>query len=134
MIEGLLDSIRDTAPEDNIDNRAYAEQNSYEQQNDQRELTENDLLKAQVLKLTLKNSRYKDNTEIRKSLVVAFTTIIVFWLVAVLLILVGNNSNNYQLSENTLIALLVTSSANVIGMMVVILKNLFPQVQSSKAS
>lgn len=131
MIEGLLDSIRDTATEDNIDSRAYAEQNSYEQQNDQRELTENDLLKAQVLKLALKNSRYKDNTEIRKSLVVAFTTIIVFWLVAVLLILVGNNSNNYQLSENTLIALLVTSSANVIGMMVVILKNLFPQVQSS---
>lgn len=85
------------------------------------------VLEKRVAKLELKNKRYKDNTDIRRSLVIAFTTIIAFWLLAVLLILVGNNCNHYNLSENTLIALMVTSTANVIGMMIVILKNLFPE-------
>lgn len=88
--------------------------------------TDLERLKNKNKKLKLKNRRYKDNTEIRKSLVVVFTVIIVFWLLSVLLILVGNNCNHYNLSENTLIAFLTTSSANVIGMMYVILKNLFP--------
>jgi len=78
-------------------------------------------------KLKLKNDRYKDNTDMRKALVVAFTTIIAFWLLAVLLILVGDRVNKYVLSEYTLIAFLTTSSANVLGMMYVILKNLFPE-------
>jgi hypothetical protein len=42
------------------------------------------------------------------------------------MILVGNYYNSYNLSDNVLIALLVTSTANVIGMMLIILKNLFP--------
>ena len=83
-------------------------------------------------KLKLKNDRYKDNTDMRKALVVAFTTIIAFWLLAVLLILVGNRVNKYDLSENTLIAFLTTSSANVLGMMYVILKNLFPEKNKDK--
>lgn len=127
MSENLLDDIQDNVANTDVDNRAFNEEKSYENNNDQRNLTQIDLLKAQVLKLELKNGRYKDNTEIRKALVTAFTTIIVFWLTAVLLILVGNNCNHYNLTENTLIALMVTSSANVIGMMLVILKNLFPE-------
>ena len=77
--------------------------------------------------LELKNVRYRDNSDMRKALVIAFTTIIAFWLLSVLLILVGNKLNRYDLSENTLIAFLTTSSANVLGMMYVILKNLFPE-------
>ena len=83
-------------------------------------------------KLKLKNDRYKDNTDMRKALVVAFTTIIAFWLLAVLLILVGNRVNKYDLSENILITFLTTSSANVLGMMYVILKNLFPEKNKDK--
>ena len=83
-------------------------------------------------KLKLKNDRYKDNTDMRKALVVAFTTIIAFWLLAVILILVGNRVNKYDLSENTLIAFLTTSSANVLGMMYVIFKNLFPEKNKDK--
>ena len=84
------------------------------------------VLEKRLNKLELKNSRYKDNSDMRKALVIAFTTIITFWLLSVLLILVGNRVNRYDLSENTLIAFLTTSSANVLGMMYVILKNLFP--------
>lgn len=84
------------------------------------------VIEKRLNKLELKNARYKDNSDMRKALVVAFTTIIAFWLLAVILILVGNRVRKYDLSENTLIAFLTTSSANVLGMMYVILKNLFP--------
>lgn len=85
------------------------------------------VIEKRLNKLELKNARYKDNSDMRKALVVAFTTIIAFWLLAVILILVGNRVCKYDLSENTLIAFLTTSSANVLGMMYVILKNLFPE-------
>lgn len=85
------------------------------------------VIEKRLNKLELKNARYKDNSDMRKALVVAFTTIIAFWLLAVILILVGNRVRKYDLSENTLIAFLTTSSANVLGMMYVILKNLFPE-------
>ena len=85
------------------------------------------VIEKRLNKLELKNVRYRDNSDMRKALVIAFTTIIAFWLLSVLLILVGNNLNRYDLSENTLIAFLTTSSANVLGMMYVILKNLFPE-------
>ena len=88
--------------------------------------TAHTVLEKRLNKLELKNSRYKDNSDMRKALVITFTTIITFWLLSVLLILVGNRVNRYDLSENTLIAFLTTSSANVLGMMYVILKNLFP--------
>ena len=85
------------------------------------------VIEKRLNKLELKNVRYKDNSDMRKALVIAFTTIIAFWLLSVLLILVGNKVNRFDLSENTLIAFLTTSSANVLGMMYVILKNLFPE-------
>ncbi len=85
------------------------------------------VIEKRLNKLELKNVRYRDNSDMRKALVIAFTTIIAFWLLSVLLILVGNKLNRYDLSENTLIAFLTTSSANVLGMMYVILKNLFPE-------
>ena len=85
------------------------------------------VIEKRLNKLELKNVRYRDNSDMRKALVIAFTTIIAFWLLSVLLILVGNKVNRYDLSENTLIAFLTTSSANVLGMMYVILKNLFPE-------
>jgi hypothetical protein len=90
-------------------------------------LTFNSILEKRNEKLELKNGRYRDNTELRRALVVAFTTIIAFWLLSVLLILTGNNCKHYDLSENTLIAFMTTSTANVLGMMYVILKNLFPE-------
>ena len=85
------------------------------------------VIEKRLNKLELKNVRYRDNSDMRKALVIAFTTIIAFWLLSVLLILVGNKLNRYDLSENTLIAFLTTSSANVLGMMYVILKNSFPE-------
>lgn len=75
--------------------------------------------------ITPEQKRYISETTLRENLVIAFTIIIAFWLIAVLLILVGNESS-YNLSDGVLTTLLITTTANVIGMMTIILKNLFP--------
>ena len=78
-----------------------------------------DIKKSQI-------KRFNGETSLRENLSIAFTLIICFWLLSVILILVGN-TGHYRLDDSVLIALMVTSSANVIGMMQIILKNLFPK-------
>ena len=125
MPENLLDDIQDNVANTDVDNRAFNEEKSYENNNDQRNLTQIELLKTQVIKLELKNRRYKDNSELRRGLAIMFTLTINGWLFVVFLILL-TNSQTLKLSDSVLIALLTTSSANVLGMMYVVLKNLFP--------
>ncbi|WP_299105235.1 hypothetical protein [uncultured Tenacibaculum sp.] len=83
--------------------------------------------------VTPQEERFREDTVLRKNLATAFTILISFWLVAVLLILTGNN-NIYGLSDGILKTLLITTTANVIGMMMIILKNLFPNQDSKKQS
>lgn len=129
--ENLLDKIVDSQSTLNSDSKAFAEEASYATQSDQRTETKDDLQKAQIEKLLSEVERYREDTSLRGSLAKVFTIIISLWLLAVILILVGNNCNNYKLSDNVLITLLVTSTANVIGMMLIILKNLFPSNESN---
>ncbi|TXK74610.1 hypothetical protein [Mesonia sp. K4-1] len=75
--------------------------------------------------------RFRGETILRENLAIAFTIIIAFWLLAVLLLLVGN-TNNYKLSDSVLNTLLITTTANVIGMMTIILRNLFPKRDGQK--
>lgn len=77
-------------------------------------------------KLTLENQRYESDTNLRDLFAKGYSIILVLWLIAVLYILTKNNSNHYHFSDSVLIALLATSTANVIGMVVIVLKNLFP--------
>tara|TARA_Y100000294_G_C8238216_1_gene209656 strand:- start:116 stop:469 length:354 start_codon:yes stop_codon:yes gene_type:complete len=79
--------------------------------------------------LTPQQKRYVNETGLRENLAIAFTIIIAFWLIAVLCILVGNTAT-YQLSDSVLNTLLITTTANVIGMMTIILRNLFPKRDS----
>jgi hypothetical protein len=98
-------------------------------------LTPEDLTNAraqnQILEDRLGNARvgrFLEDTKLRRYLTYIFSFIIFLWLAAVVSILYFNyNLLNLNLSENVLIALLTTTSINVIGMMLIILKNLFPQ-------
>jgi hypothetical protein len=96
------------------------------------EKAKDEIEKLKADSLGLQNTRFESDTRLRDLLAKIFTMIIAFWLLGVILILVGNNCNHYNLSENVLIALLVTSTANVIGMMAIILKNLFPSFEKEK--
>lgn len=91
----------------------------------------NALAQNQILEDRLGNAkigRFLEDTKLRRYLTYIFSFIIFLWLAAVISILYFNdNVLHLNLSENVLITLLTTSSVNVIGMMLIILKNLFPQ-------
>lgn len=75
-----------------------------------------------------KLNRFVVDTKLRTHLTYFFSIVISLWLAAVIAILFFNDHYLYlKLSDNVLIVLLTTTSINVIGMMLIILKNLFPQ-------
>jgi len=78
--------------------------------------------------ITPEKQRYLVDTKLRSCLVYIFSAIIFLWLASVISILYFNNNLlNLKLSDNVLIALLTTTTINTIGMMLIILRNLFPQ-------
>lgn len=81
------------------------------------------LEKEKIRKYKSKTDRYQSNTILRVVFSAIYTTVLVYWLCNVLDIL---RYDSYKLSDSVLICLLVTSTANVIGMVVIVLKNLFP--------
>ncbi len=80
-----------------------------------------------IKKYKLRSERYRVNTGMRITFSVVYTILLIWWLNKVIQILTHNNLCSFKLSDNVLIALLVTSTANVIGMVVIVLKNLFPE-------
>jgi hypothetical protein len=72
-----------------------------------------------------KIKRYEQNTELRRGLAIMFTLTINGWLFAVFLILL-TNSSSLKLSDSVLTTLLTTTTIQVLGMMVIILWDLFP--------
>lgn len=92
---------------------------------------ENARAQNQILEDRLGNAkvgRFLEDTKLRRHLTYIFSVIILLWLASVVSILYFNGYLlKLNLSENVLITLLTTSSVNVIGMMLIILKNLFPQ-------
>ena len=71
-----------------------------------------------------KLNRYNQDTQHRNNLSIWAGTVVSVWLVSVLLILVGNNLN-FKLSDSVLITLLGTTTLNVLGLMVIVLNDLF---------
>jgi len=87
-----------------------------------------DTTRAENENNTLFNSvkrRYDETTDLRNILAKVFTILITFWLLSVILLLTGNTST-YKLSDSVLITLLATTTIQVLGMMVIILCDLFP--------
>lgn len=71
--------------------------------------------------------RYETDTRLRIHLAYVFSVVIFLWLASVTSILFFNvNLLGLNLSDQVLIVLLSTTSVNVIGMMLIILRNLFP--------
>jgi len=84
------------------------------------------LEKEKIRKYKSRTERYRINTILRVVFSAIYTGILVFWLYRVLHIVQYNNLYHYELSDHVLLGLLATTTANVIGMVVIVLKNLFP--------
>lgn len=72
----------------------------------------------------LRNERYREDTKHRRNLSTWAASIVSLWLISVLLILIFN-SKSINLSDSTMIALLSTTTLNVLGMMLIVLRGLF---------
>ncbi len=72
----------------------------------------------------LRNARYREDTKHRKNLSTWAAVIVSIWLISVLLILTFNTSW-LDLSDTVMVALLSTTTLNVLGMMVIVLRGLF---------
>ena len=78
----------------------------------------------------LRNARYREDTKHRRNLSTWAAVVVSVWLMAVLSILFIITFNtectgDCQLSDTVLVALLSTTTLNVLGMMVIVLRGLF---------
>jgi hypothetical protein len=78
-------------------------------------------------------ARIISNTTLRINTTYSFISIISFWLIAVIYILIGNY-HKYHITDNVLITLLTTTTLNIIAMMIIILKGLFPNTSKPNKS
>lgn len=95
------------------------------------EIDDSDLVKQQSYKHA--QERYKQNTEHRRFLVnwVVFTNS--SWLIAVIVIIIAHGAicedgkNLFHLPEGVMITLLATTTANVLGLALIVLRGLFEE-------
>lgn len=80
-----------------------------------------DSLHAQV---ELKNQRYKSDTASREWLSIWTASVVTIWLIGVICVLVYN-SEYLHLSDAVLITLLGTTTFNIIGLSLIVLRGLF---------
>ena len=99
------DSEIEIKPEDEI--KAEEQEISFEQKQQEAQL-----------------ERYNQDTVHRSGLVKWAATLVSFWLFAVILILIGNTTK-YHLSETIMVTLLTTTTVNVLGLMIIVLNDLF---------
>ena len=69
--------------------------------------------------------RYTDDSWSRKVLMVWAAIVVSIWLLLVIFILTFNNLFNFQLSDTVLSVLLGTTTLNVLGLMIIVLQDLF---------
>ena len=72
-------------------------------------------------------NRYSDTSTLRKYSAVWVMVVVSVWLLVVLLILILCGANVLTIQSGVLIALLGTTTANIIGLPLVLLKGLYPK-------
>lgn len=76
--------------------------------------------------------RFQQDTKQRKTLVIWMMVVVSFWLVLALFIVVCNNLLCFNVSDSVLTVLLATTTANVLGLPIIILKDLFGRGNNKK--
>ncbi len=86
---------------------------------------DSDDLKEQIKLKQLESERYSSDTKDRKWLAIWTAIVVSFWLFAVLLLLSFNEKLQICLSDSVLIALLGTTTLNVLGLSFIVLRGHF---------
>lgn len=75
--------------------------------------------------------RYLQDTLHRRSLVTWAATVVSFWLLCIVFVLT-RNTEEYKLSDTVMVALLGTTTINVLGLMIIVLNDLFKGKKDDK--
>lgn len=92
---------------------------------------DSDDLRAQIKMKQLENDRYRSDTNDRKWLAIWTAGVVSIWLLLVIIILVENERSRLCLSDSVIIALLGTTTLNVLGLSFIVLKGHFQSSQTS---
>jgi hypothetical protein len=92
---------------------------------------DSDDLKEQIKLKQLESKRYSSDTFDRKWLAIWTAVIVSIWLGFVLYILIKNEKNLICLSDTVLVALLGTTTLNVLGLSFIVLRGHFNSSQKS---
>lgn len=103
------------------------------------ELRKEDIEKAKHQEQSLEHKqreaeldRYLQDTTHRRSLVTWAATVVSLWLICVIFILT-RNTLQYKLSDTIMVALLGTTTINVLGLMIIVLNDLFKGKKEDKS-
>jgi len=86
---------------------------------------DSDGLVVQVKMKNLENKRYESDTKDRKWLAIWTAVVVSIWLSSVLILLVFNELKRICLSDTVLVALLGTTTLNVLGLSFIVLRGHF---------
>mgnify|MGYP006436838779 CR=1 FL=1 len=110
----LFNSIVSEEAESIEDNKSMKEFDQFKSKNDYQALT----LKS------LKKKRFDDNTRLRKTLSKWAFVILSVWILFVMIVLLFNETI-FCISDNVLITLLSTSTIKIIGIVLIVMKDIF---------
>ncbi|TDS14738.1 hypothetical protein [Sphingobacterium paludis] len=113
LIESLGKIKPETSPSVTSDGKSNEEEKIFEDGDDYEADTQKERFK-----------RYRNNTKLRTRLAKWAVTVVSVWLIFVAMVLLINN-RELCLSDSVLIALLTTTTANILGIMYIVLKDIF---------
>jgi heme/copper-type cytochrome/quinol oxidase subunit 2 len=85
-----------------------------------------------VRAVRIQNDIEEQDKQERKIYAYTITVIVCFWLVFVALVFVASGNDNLHYSDSVLITLLTTTTANIIGLFVIVANYLFRKVSVMK--
>jgi cytochrome c biogenesis protein CcdA len=106
----IQDTISDDADKSSADVKSRAKEEEYQEK---------------VRSAKIKNDIEEQDKAERKSYASTITAIVCLWLVFVAIVFVASGKGNLHYSDNVLITLLTTTTANVIGLFVIVANYLF---------
>lgn len=109
LLESDLTSKSDLSK---IDNKSFKEMQDYEREGKM-----------------LDNLSKSQDIEERKNYASQFTTIVTVWLLFIIILIIGIAQGRLWLSENVILALIGTSTFNLIGLLYIVANYLFPKIK-----
>ena len=118
-----------TAQSTKVDTEEAAKEEQQELEEERLHELEKQALELQLLKAQIQ--KFEDDNESRREFSRSIYAVTVIWMFLVLMIIVQCANGKWHLSDSVLIALITTTTANVIGVFIIVANYLFNREKST---